>query len=338
MATAKIPKSALHFQEDLQVSLSETDEERKASMLGYSGKPMKHWLFGDMVVDVSGIKFQNSKIPILEDHEEEKKIGFSSKPSLDDNQVFFSDITLLDNEEANEFYNNAKKGFPYQASISFYPKIIEHVEEGAKTKVNGFTQKGPALIFRESIFRESSICTFGMDHRTSSVAHNDEQVSVFLNEESAKILEEFIPKTKENNMSDEKITEYEAKLSEMQQKVQEYETKLNETNQQLEQSAVQMSEMQKQVVKKDLADLTSSENVDFLMKFYDKLSADELKEFGAKLASLEKVINEEGLSRGSEETPSEGNHEPSPAEVQAYASKHSISWVEANNALFNVKQ
>ena len=55
MATAKIPKSALSFANDLHIDFEE-GEEPKASMLAYSGLPMSHPLFGDLVVDVSGIK------------------------------------------------------------------------------------------------------------------------------------------------------------------------------------------------------------------------------------------------------------------------------------------
>lgn len=191
MATAKIPKSALRFSDDLHVQFSE-DEDKKASMLAYSGKPMSHPIFGDLVVDVSGIKFQNSKIPILEDHEEDRKLGFSGKPSTEGNVVRFDDITLLDNEIAQAFYRNASKGFPYQASISFYPKKVEEISQDSSAEVNGFTQKGPALIFRESVFRESSVVTFGMDPHTSSVAQDDETVSVILSEDSAKIFNSYL--------------------------------------------------------------------------------------------------------------------------------------------------
>lgn len=191
MATAKIPKSALRFSDDLHIEFSE-EEDKKASMLAYSGKPMSHPIFGDLVVDVSGIKFQSSKIPILEDHEEDRKIGFSGKPSTEGNVVRFDDIILLDNEIAQEFYKNAAKGFPYQASISFYPKKVEEVSQNSSAEVNGFTQKGPALIFRESVFRESSVVTFGMDHRTSSVAQSeDDTVSVILSKDSAEILNSY---------------------------------------------------------------------------------------------------------------------------------------------------
>jgi len=193
MATAKIPKSALRFSDDLHVEFAE-DDSKKASMMAYSGKPMRHPLFGDLVVDVSGIKFQSSKNPILEDHDEDRKVGFSKgKPSTENYQVNFSDITLLENEVAQEFYQNAQKGFPYQASISFYPKKVEKVEEGASAEVNGFTQKGPAIIFRESVFREASVVTFGMDHRTSSVPQSEDTVSVVLSsKESADILNSFL--------------------------------------------------------------------------------------------------------------------------------------------------
>lgn len=193
MATVKVPEKALQFSDNLDIEFDDSDNQ-KAKMLGYSGKPMSHPLFGDLVVDVSGINFIYDRIPILEDHDDEKKIGFSSEPSTEENKVYFDDITLLDNYFAKEFQKNSKKGFPYQASISFYPKKLEDVREGAEAEVNGFKIKGPALIFRESDFRESSVVTFGMDHRTSSVAQSNKDVVLNLSEEDAHTLSEKLPK------------------------------------------------------------------------------------------------------------------------------------------------
>lgn len=192
MATVKVPEKALQFSENLAVEFNE-DDPQKAKMLGYSGKPMEHPFFGQLVVDVSGINFRHDKFPILEDHDDEKKIGFSNVPSTEKNQVYFDDITLLDNYFAKEFKKNSDRGFPYQASISFYPKKIEDVQQGAKSDVNGYTVEGPALIFRESDFRESSVVTFGMDHRTSSVAQSNENVVLNLSDKDAKLISQKIP-------------------------------------------------------------------------------------------------------------------------------------------------
>ena len=336
MAEAKIPKNILDFSEDLHIDFDESDGKRTATMLGYSGKPMNHPFIGDLVVDVSGISFNNKVIPILEEHEEERKIGYSKKPKTENNQVYFDDITLLTNSFANEFYQNSKDGFPYQASISFYPKKIERVEEGAKSEVNGYTQKGPALIFRESVFRESSVCTFGMDHRTSSVAQSDQNIAIEMTQESADIIQELFENQQNHIEGESDMTQQttnEANASQKQNDTSALETQLKEAQDQIKSYSDQLSQMQKHSTKQELATKLSSEDADFLMKFYDKLEQSEMNELADKIKSFTDKINELGASQGSsDQTPS--NSEPSVEEVKVYADQNNLSFMEANKALY----
>lgn len=168
-----IPKTALQFQEpcDFVVNFAEKDGGEKVvtsfSMDAYSGKIIKgHWMWGDLAIDVSGLTFNGSKIPILEDHNTDKKIGIASKPDLSDNKVNFSEIKLLSNLDAQNVAQNLKDEFPYQASISVKPLLVERLAEDQSVEVNGYTMKGPGTIFRKALFRESSVCVFGYDHRT----------------------------------------------------------------------------------------------------------------------------------------------------------------------------
>ena len=337
MPQTEIPKSALNFSHEMEVEFAEQDEERKAKMLGYSGQPMDHWLFGSIIVDVEGIKFNQKKIPILEDHEEEKKIGFSKKPSTENYKVYFDDITLLNNSFANEFYENAKSGFPYQASISFYPKKIEEVLKGSSTDVNGFTIKGPALIFRESVFRESSVVTFGRDHRTSTEAYSDENVSINMGKESSKILEKLMTQNKnneghttetpaENSQNQEETDNMSEKLQEMEQQVQSYKDELSTYKDQL-------AKVQRQATEKDLSTKLGQEESEFIMKFYDKLSVEEMHELADKIVSYNKKIDEAGQAQGTGETPREQS-EPTFDEIQAYAKENGITFTEANEILY----
>lgn len=457
MATAKIPKSALRFSDELHVEFAE-DDSKKASMLAYSGKPMRHPLFGNLVVDVSGIKFQSSRIPILEDHEEDKKIGFSGKPSTENNIVQFDDITLLDNEVAQEFYKNAAKGFPYQASISFYPKKVEKVEEGASAEVNGFTQKGPAIIFRESMFRESSVVTFGMDHRTSSIPQSEDTVSVVLSDSSAEILNSYFrsetadedndnsedfasldnprtptynetetspswgdvdksfqgykkafgygdadwndwndapsdfrkkaaatsfagdanaetfdkgvyypavnPSTKNLNkdgvlaaeryakqnghtkvankarsLYDKEFGEKEQKEHDMSEEIQDYQNKLKEYEQKLAEYDQRFEQMQRDKTQTELSQKLGEENVAFVMKFYDKLSPEELHEVADKIKQLHDIVNELGQSKGSESGGGDDTQkEPAFAEIQKYAQDHGLSFMDATKEIYKQRQ
>jgi hypothetical protein len=329
MPKTDLPKSALNFSENLQIDLDDSDGIKRASMLGYSGKPMEHPWFGQLIVDVEGITFRSSKIPILEDHDKEKKIGFSKKPSTENFQVYFDDITLLDNPLADQFYRNAIQGFPYQASISFYPKKLEELEKGVEAEVNGYKVKGPGIIFRESVFRESSVVTFGMDHRTNSKAFSDEEmVSVNLSEADAEIINKLIPK-KEQDMT----KEFEEKITELQQKVADYEAQFSRTESENEELKKSILELQKETTKKDLTAIAGNEESEFLMQFYGTVTVDDLTALANKMAHYQSIINELGNKKGSNEVP-EPTKEPSVKEIQEYAKKHGMSFLEANSELY----
>ena len=174
-----VNKGALCMSQPLEPVFTGTDADKpeEMTMLAYSGSVIpNHFFWGNLAIDTKGIEFPKKTYPILEDHETEKKIGFSDSPIVKDNALHMDNIVLLDTKEANEFIHNSKKGFPYQASIYAIPTDIEEIEEDASTEVNGYTFKGPGTIWRKCTLRESSVCTFGYDTHTESkaFAENDE--------------------------------------------------------------------------------------------------------------------------------------------------------------------
>lgn len=200
----KIPKAGLCVEDSAEVKLSEGEdnEKRKASLLAYSGNIIKgHWLWGDLAIDVSGIQFKKKRNPILEQHDIYRKIGFSNKLPNTDNKLEFEEIQLLDNEVANEFFDNSKAGFPYQASIGIRPTVIEEISEGESAEVNGQTMKGPGVIFRKSIYRETSVCVFGYDSNTKSSALSDDNTEVELSVD--------IIRSNDNNGDNTPVNDYE---------------------------------------------------------------------------------------------------------------------------------
>ena len=336
MTEEKLKSTVIGFSENLHIDFDEEGDIRKASMLGYSGKPMEHPWFGQIIVDVAGIDFRHPRIPILEDHDSKKKIGFSDKVDLKDNQVYFDEITVLDNPIADEFYKNAKKGFPYQASISIYPKKIEELtDEKASTEVNGYKVKGPGIIFRESVFRESSVTTFGMDHRTNSKTYNEALPTISLSEADAETIKNFLKKEepKETNMSDEKFTELENKLAEYEAKLAESDQKAEQYAEQLEMSKGQIEELRKIKVNSDFSSKIGDEDASFLMEFYGKLPTEDLEKIADKIASFQKAIKEIGEAKGSGDL-TNPSKEPTHDEVTKYAKENNISFVEANRILY----
>ncbi len=175
----KIPKKGIRLSEDDQFIELASDDDGNSyfTMLAYSGGVMKHPLFGNMAIDVSGVKFKQRRIPILEEHDRSKKIGVASgKPSVDNNQINFGKVTVLENDAAREFKSNLDLGFPYQSSVSIRPLTTEELAEGQKTEVNGTTVKGPGVVIRAAEFREASVCVFGVDEKTSVASFSEDEL------------------------------------------------------------------------------------------------------------------------------------------------------------------
>ncbi len=179
----KVPKK-MNFAESVDntkaVQLSGEDGARTLVMKAHSGKPMKHYYYGKMAVDTSGVKFKGKRFPVLNQHWLDEKIGSSEKLVLHDDHSLHLDsesFKFVNSEHATEFIDNSDNGFPYQASISIQPLKVEKLSEGTSAEVNGYTLKGPALIIRESDYAETSVCVWGRDSNTSSKAGNLAELS-----------------------------------------------------------------------------------------------------------------------------------------------------------------
>jgi hypothetical protein len=181
--TLKLNRSALIFTDHETFAKVEAKEEgakRKLSMVAYSGKMIKgHWYWGDLAIDTSGVKFAKKEIPILEDHSTDRKIGFGAFQVNDQHQIVARDMTYLDTPFAQDFVKNSDAGFPYEASIFARPSKIQRLMEQEETEVNGYKMKGPGTVWRESVVKECSVCTFGADSNTKSAAMSeDEEVAM----------------------------------------------------------------------------------------------------------------------------------------------------------------
>ena len=191
----KLPKGALTLQDAgcsafVQFSASESGEEiPKMDMTVYSGGLIKdHWYWDDLAIDLSGMKANGSKYPVLEDHDTGRKIGFSGKPVIQDGKLKLNpeNVVFVDTPYGKEFVTLAKQGFPFQSSLRGKPLRVERVEEGAETEVNGFKLKGPGSVWREWEYMEGSVCVFGWDNKTSASVFSKEEVDIDFEEFSTK--------------------------------------------------------------------------------------------------------------------------------------------------------
>lgn len=203
MATKKVPRGALRVVEmgegcnAFTEYFGEGEEKKpKLKMVAYSGGIIKnHWYWGDLVLDLSGINF-SKKFPILENHDTDKKIAFTSSPILDNGKLEINpDKTqFVDTEVSAEFQKLSAKGFPYQSSVYANPMSIERLSEDASAEVNGLTLKGPGTVFRKWELKEASACVFGWDSETNATAFSKEEVEIDMDE--IEILADGQPKQK----------------------------------------------------------------------------------------------------------------------------------------------
>jgi hypothetical protein len=170
----KLSRAALCFNDHeafASATSSKDGEKRGIKMTAYSGKIIKgHWYWGDLAIDTSGIKLSKTNIPILEDHETSRKIGFGSFIVNDKHEVVADDMSYVDTPFSAEFIKLSDQGFPYEASIYAHPSKIQRLEENEETEVNDFKMKGPGTVWRESVVKECSVVTFGADQNTKSAA------------------------------------------------------------------------------------------------------------------------------------------------------------------------
>jgi hypothetical protein len=179
----ELAKGALRFIDHgchAHVELVEKDGKSvpKLNMVAYSGGVIKdHWYWNDLAIDLEGIQFKQSKFPVLEDHLNERKIAVIGKPIVEDGKLKAPEnAKFLSTEASEEFQKLSQEGFPYQSSIYAKPSVVERLEEGATSKVNGMTIKGPASIWRKCEFKEMSVCVFGADSKTRASAFSREEM------------------------------------------------------------------------------------------------------------------------------------------------------------------
>lgn len=188
------PVGACRFNNVL--SFAEVQETPGFKIVGYSGEIIKnHWYWGNLAFDLQGLKFAKARTPILEEHFESSRIGFTTKQDIGDQVTV--EGRFLENEKAVAMANDLRAGFPMEASLYVPPSVVEQVAEGASVQVNGQTLEGPGAVFRKAVIKEVSMCVFGADANTQSTAladNDNKQVKFNLIQEKQIMPQEIITK------------------------------------------------------------------------------------------------------------------------------------------------
>ncbi len=172
---SRVPVKALQFSEDTELVFADgalavgEDADVPFKMRLNSGKPMKHWWFGMVVIDVESARFAKPTIPALDGHDFEKIVGIIDKKdftkAMDVEGVIYHDEPAA--EAILRRLRKKKAKFPYQASGWFRPGKVMRLEKGASQEVNGFTFKGPGQIWYDTEILEGSFTPFGVDSNTN---------------------------------------------------------------------------------------------------------------------------------------------------------------------------
>ncbi len=126
------------------------------------------------VFDIDGIEERPQEVPIVRDHDQNKKVGQTTSINYDDGKIVAEGVVLnygID-PDADKIVELSKRGAKLQASVAtclIDGADVERVEPGRTATANGRTFEGPVEIVRKWRLKEISVVTLGADDDGTSV-------------------------------------------------------------------------------------------------------------------------------------------------------------------------
>jgi len=176
LSEASIPGSAFSLtanDDAVRFAAGDEGDESGFEILAYSGEIIPdHWFWGNLGIDLKGMKFAGQRFPVLDSHDTSLRLGYGEGHVAG---TITAKGRWCPNVYAQEMRADAKAGFPLQASLNFDPKTVKYdtIREGEAAEVNGHRLTGPGTIFRQGVIREISMCVFGEVRNTRSTAFAD---------------------------------------------------------------------------------------------------------------------------------------------------------------------
>lgn len=147
----------------------ESPSRPRFTIAAYSGAPIEvGGFFSPVILELSGMKADRQRMPVLRDHDPSRIVGISNKVDIDAQGVRLEGTVTGENPDATEVVSQARNGFDWQASIGADFVRREFLKPGEKAQVNGREVTGPMIIGRETLLRETSFVALGADHQTSA--------------------------------------------------------------------------------------------------------------------------------------------------------------------------
>jgi len=185
----EIPEGAFEFQSSGVFEFADSEDKNNFRLTLYDGSVVNHWFWGNMAFDLETMKLAKPKIPVLDSHDTQRRVGIADKASFDGK--FELEGKFLSNAIAQEIRKDAAEGYPFEASLYFDPRKtkIEQIAEGVTVTVNGNKLTGPGAVMRKAVILEGSIVTFGALGKTKTVTFEqitEQEINIMSDEKMTK--------------------------------------------------------------------------------------------------------------------------------------------------------
>lgn len=178
---SELSKAAMTLSLPMEFKKEEGATRRLFEIQAYTGQKVRRW-FGDVIIDVAGMKAKNS-IPVLREHTRERIVGHSKKSWADKKNFYIQGEVSEATADGKEVAALSDEGFPWQASVGISVLKVESLKDDkTSAKVNGETVKGPLDIWRESLVDEVSFVALGADDRTAAIVLSSEGEDTSMNQ------------------------------------------------------------------------------------------------------------------------------------------------------------
>jgi hypothetical protein len=133
----------------------------------YNGGMMSVGYYGNIVVNLAGMKLPKGPMPVLQHHDTSRIVGHGT-PVISGSSLNVEGVISGSSDASREVTESGKNGFPWQASLGATPVRIIELSEGDSKEVNGQKVVGPVSIIDKSVLNETSFVPLGADGSTSA--------------------------------------------------------------------------------------------------------------------------------------------------------------------------
>jgi len=166
---ADAPADVVEMTADFTVQAGAKTGQRRFEILAYSGGYLPVAAYPvPVIIDLRGLE-ASAGVPILIDHQKsvEATLGLTDEIANSGRDLRLRGLVTATSDLAKQVLKQDAVGHTWQASIGVQVLEAEELKAGQSITVNGQTLKGPAIVGRRSVLRETSVLPMGADRSTS---------------------------------------------------------------------------------------------------------------------------------------------------------------------------